>query len=195
MKTLEKNPTIENVNYNELVGVLMNIESGTFVNIEMFTDVRMNKTGNPFFGKVKKYSSCNYLVGNSYQDRVNSNIKKENETDGTGQSFKSEKPKGQTHVSKCVLVDDKTGQTHYLMVERFNEIKPQTCLMDNDFNPYIKDKMDETQRELFEQFVEQRKVYESKKQPQERKVMVLTPKVKNILSITIDKIKYVQNFD
>ena len=33
---------------------------------------------------------------------------------------------------------------------------------------------------------------ENKKQEQERKVMVITPKVENIISITLNKSKYIQ---
>lgn len=188
METKEKEIKVENVSYDELVNVLKTIENGQFVNIEMLTDFRMNKTGNPFFGKVKKYSSCNYLAGNSYQKRVEINIEKS----GLNSTFNSEKPKGKTHVTKCVLVDDKTGRTHYFMVERFKEVKAQTCFMDENMNPYKKDEMEPAKKILFEQFVEQRKHYKSKKQPQERKVMVITPKVENIFSVTIGKVKYIQ---
>ena len=44
------------------------------------------------------------------------------------------------------------------------------------------------EKELFQQYMT--KVYESKKQGQERKVYPITPKLDNILEISIDKMKY-----
>ena len=183
-KNKEKVTRIDYVNHTEMVNFLKTVETGTFINMVMLTDVRMRKTNNPLFGKVKKLTSGNYLVGNDYENRVRSNQVKE----GDEPTFESEKPKGKTHVTKCVLVDDKTGQTHYLMVERFDELKTQSEYVTKDF-----DMLDDVQMELVKQFKYQN--YQSKKQTQDRKVMVITPKIENILSVTIGKTKYIQTFD
>jgi hypothetical protein len=166
------------VNENQMVDVLKTVDNGTFINVTMLTDVRMNKTNNPFFGRVKKLSSCNYLTGVNYEGRVKTNMEKEGLNPD---SFQVEKPSGKSHVSPCVLVDDKTGGTFYLMVERFDEIQPKVeFLMDGDV----------IGKELFESYMV--KVSESKKQEQDRKVMVLTPKVENIVSFTLNGTKYVR---
>ena len=163
------------ITQTQLETLLMGVEKSTFVNITMETKVRMNKTNNPFFDKVIKRSSCNYLIGNDYEKRVQSNEKKE----GLEGDFESGELKGKKHVSKCVLVDTKTEQTHYLMVERFDEIPPKNEFI---FEGNIIEKT------LFESYMT--KVYESQKQEQEKKVMVITPKIENIKKITLNGEKY-----
>jgi len=166
---------MKKITKNELETLLMGVEKSTFVNITMETKVRMNKTGNPFYEKVIKRSSCNYLIGNNYEKRVQSNEKKE----GLEGDFVSGELKGKKHISKCVLVDTKTEQTTYLMVERFDEIPPK-----NEFI-YEGNVIDKT---LFESYMT--KVYESQKQEQEKKVMVITPKIESIKQISLDGEKY-----
>jgi len=163
------------ITQTQLETLLMGVEKSTFVNITMETKVRMNKTNNPFFDKVIKRSSCNYLIGNDYEKRVQSNEKKE----GLEGDFESGELRGKKHVSKCVLVDTKTEQTHYLMVERFDEIPPKSEFI---FEGNIIEKT------LFESYMT--KVYESQKQEQEKKVMVITPKIENIKKITLNGEKY-----
>jgi len=160
---------------NELINVLNQVEKPTFVHIKMKTNVRMNKTGNPYWNQVSKITSGNYLIGTDYEQRVNNN----SENEGMERSFVVETPKGKRHISKCVLIDTKTESVHYLMMERFDEIKSQVEY-EMDGNPI--------EKELFQQYMT--KVYESKKQGQERKVYPITPKLDNILEMSIDKMKY-----
>jgi hypothetical protein len=164
-----------NITQLELLNLLMMVEKPTFVNIVMETPVRMNKTGNPYYGKVIKRTSGNYLIGNDYENRVNNNMEKE----GMERTFIVEPPKGKEHISKCVLIDTKTHTTHYLMMERFDEIHPQVeFTMDGD----------PIEKALFESFMV--KVYESQKQEQDRKIQPITPKLSNIRHISIDGMKY-----
>ena len=81
--------------------------------------------------------------------------------EGLEQTFESEEMKGKEHISKCVLKSTNPDKpiTYYLMVERFDEIKPRVEYI---FNEQPIDKV------LFESFMT--KVYESKKQEQERKL-------------------------
>ena len=110
------------ISKSELFNVLMSVDSTPFVYLVMETPVRMNKTGNPYFDKVIKRSKCNYLIGNNYEDRVITHYTKE----GLEQTFESEEMKGKEHISKCVLKSTNPDKptTYYLMVERFDEIKP-----------------------------------------------------------------------
>jgi hypothetical protein len=165
------------INKVELLQLLMNIESSTFVNLVTETKVRMNKTNNPYFDKVIKRNKCTYLVGNDYEKRVNSNEVKE----GLEGDFKSEEMKGKKHISKCVCVDTKTESVHYLMVERFDEVKPQKTEYICEGSPI--------EKQLFETYMT--KVYESNKQEQERKVMVITPKLDSIKEITLNGTHYI----
>lgn len=166
---------MKQITVSELVEILKSVEKSTFVHLVTETKVGMNKTNNPYYDKVIKRSSCNYLIGNDYEKRVQSNEKKE----GIESTFKSVKPSGKSHVSKCVLVDDKTQQTYYLMVERFDEIEPKNeFIFDGNF----------IEKQLFKDYMV--KVSESKKQEQEKKVMVITPKIENIKEISINKEVY-----
>jgi hypothetical protein len=163
------------INQQELITLLTTIEKPTFTNIVMETKVRMNKTNNPYFEKVIKRSKCNYSLGVNYESRVNNNEVKE----GLEGNFETEKPKGKTHISKCLLVNDTDNSTYYVMLERFDEIKPT--------NEYIFEG-NEIDKQLFESYMT--KVYESQKQEQERKVMVITPKLENIREISLNGVHY-----
>ena len=164
-----------NITQNELLEILNSVEKSTFVNLVTETKVRMNKTGNPFFDKVTKKSKSNFLIGNDYGIRVTNNEKKE----GIEGNFEVEEMKGKKHVSKCVCIDTKTESVYYLMVERFDEIKPQ---VEYTFEG------NSIEKHLFESYMV--KVSESKKQVQEKKVSVLTFKISNIKEISINKEKY-----
>ena len=183
MKT--ENQTIVKLSVNELVNVLKQVEKSTFINVTMDTEPKMNKTNNPFYDKeskkfsVRKVTNCNYLIGNDYETRVESNMEKEG-VDGTFEAFK---PSGKTHVSKCVLVDDKTQSVHYLMVERFDEVKPKVEYLKNG------EPMNETDLRLLNDFLV--KSSESSRQEQDRKVMVITPKIENIRELSLNGIHYV----
>jgi hypothetical protein len=163
------------INQQELITLLSTIEKPTFTNIVMETKVRMNKTNNPYYEKVIKRSKCNYSLGVNYESRVNNNEVKE----GLEGNFETEKPKGKTHISKCLLVNDTDNSTYYVMLERFDEIKPT--------NEYIFEG-NEIDKQLFESYMT--KVYESQKQEQERKVMVITPKLENIREISLNGVHY-----
>lgn len=164
-----------NITKLELIELLNGVNSSTFVHLVTETKVRMNKTGNPYFDRVIKKSSCNYLMGNDYQDRVIVNEIKE----GLEGNFEVEEMKGKRHVSKVVCIDTKTESVHYLMVERFDEIKPK---VEYTFEG------NQIEKQLFESYMV--KVSESKKQVQERKVKVLTFKLDNIKEISFGKEKY-----
>lgn len=162
----------------EVIEILNGVEKSTFVHLVTETKVRMNKTGNTYFDKVVKKSSCNYLMGNEYKKRVITN----GENEGIPQeenTFEVEEMKGKKHVSRVVCIDTKTESVHYLMVERFDEIKPKVEYI-FEGNPI--------EKHLFESYMV--KVSESNKQPQERKVKVLTFKIDNIKEISFGKEKY-----
>ena len=161
----------------ELITLLSEIDKPTFTNVVMETMVRMNKTNNPYYNKVVKRSKCNYSLGIDYQKRVNNNYTKE----GIENTFESEKPSGKHHVgnSKCLLIDDKTESVYYVMLERFDEIKPT--------NEFIFEG-NEIDKQLFQDFMV--KYTESQKQEQERKVSVITPKIDSIMGISLNGTKY-----
>lgn len=164
------------VTVSELKNVLMGIDKGQFIHLWTETEVRMNKTGNPYYGQVTKISSRSYLTGCDYESRVNSNMTKE----GLEPDFVTEKPSGKTHVSPCVLVSDKDETKFYLMVEHFNEVPP---VVEYRYNGGTIEKT------MFQDW--SIKVSESKKQEQDRKVQVVTFLLTSIRKISVQGTTYV----
>lgn len=171
-----------NVNQSELLNLLLGIQKPTLCNVVMETEFVMLRTNNPYQkGEITKVSSRNYSIGGSYENRVNNNrVKEDKEND-----FVSEKPSGKTHISKSVLVDDKTGSVHYLMLEYYTKIKPSTYLNKNGVEV-----VDPIELALINSFVS-KSFSGNDKQGLEKEVTVITPKVSNIKSITLDHKKYV----
>ena len=66
----------QTISRQDLINLLMLQERGTFVNVVMETKVGMNKKNNPYYELVTKRSKCNYLLGSTYEDRVNKNYNK-----------------------------------------------------------------------------------------------------------------------
>ena len=161
---------IEKVSKDQMLTVVKNVVSPTFVNVELLTVVDMNKTNNPFYNRVTKSSKRNYLLGSEYLKRVIKNMKNE----GLEPDFQVEKPKGKTHVSGSVLVSDKDPNQFYVMLELFDEIPPVT--------EYFLDG-EPVEKQVVEGYF--KPVYESKKQEQERKVKVITPKIESIRKMSI----------
>ncbi len=172
---MKKNNNEVMISKMEMLEVLKEVNKSTFINLVTETKVRMNKTNNLYFDKVFKRSKSNFLIGNNYEDRVITNERKE----GLEGNFVSEENKVGTHISKCVLFNEKT-QSYYLMVERFDEIKPQVEYI------FEGNSIDKT---LFESFMT--KYYESKKQEQERKVFVISYKLDSIKEFTLGGTKYI----
>jgi hypothetical protein len=167
------------VTKEELINILSQVEKSTFINMVTYTNVRMNKTGNPYFEQIKKLTKRNYLIGNDYENRVLNNGEKEGISQEEN-TFEVEEMKGKVHLSKCVLKDTKTGDKRYLMVELFDEVKPQVEYLWN--NQTI-------EFDTFKDFLV--KVSESKKQPQEKKVKVNTPLIDNIKELSMNGYKYI----
>lgn len=181
---VQQTTNVKEVTTTELTNILLQIGvsvelKSDFVNVVMETEPSMNKTGNPFIGKVKKLSSRNYKLLMDYEKRVRSNEKKE----GLNPDFVTEKPKGKHHISPLVLLDDKTESVHYLNLEYFVEVKP---IVSYSFNDLPMTKEDEG---LMKQFFV--KKYQSQKQEQDRKVEVITPKISNIKQMSMGGMKYI----
>ena len=164
------------VNEQELILVLSQVTKPTMINLVTKTIQKdMNKTGNPFFGKVEKVTTCNYLIGTDYESRVINNDIKEG---GEG-NFEAKENSVGNHITKCVLFNENTNK-HYLMVEFFNESKPKT-------EYYFEGNTIE--KHMFESWLKQRN--ESSRQPQERKVNVRSFMTSNILELSLNGNKYI----
>lgn len=175
LKTNTMNKETKVISEVEMIEIFKSVESSTFVNILSKTKVRMNKTNNPYFDKVTKVSKCNYLIGNEYETRVQTNESKE----GHEKTFESEENKNGKHVSKCVLFNEKLNK-YYLQYEFFKENKPTTeYIFEND----------NIGKELFESYLVKKS--DSSRQQQERKVLFQSFSMSSINEFTLGGTHYV----
>ena len=163
-----------NITKTELIEILKGVKISTFVNLTTETKVRMNKTNNPYFEQITKRNKGNYLIGNDYEKRVNSNEVKE----GLEGTFETKESSVGVHVSKCVLFNEKLNK-FYLQYELFKEIHPKSEYV---FEGNLIEKT------LFENYMVKKS--ESSRQVQERKVLVQTLMIDSIKEITLEKEHY-----
>jgi hypothetical protein len=174
-QTTTTTPSIVDILIVDLIILLNKVTKSTFVHLLTETSPRMNKTGNPYYGRVTKVSSCNYLIGNEYESRVIIN----NEKEGINPSYFVVDPnKVGDHVSKVVLFNEKLNR-YYLQVERFDETKPKVQYL-CDGEPI--------DIETLRPFLVTPK--KSDKQEQERYVSFISFNLENIKEITLNGTKY-----
>jgi hypothetical protein len=164
------------VSESELLQVVSGIDKPTFINMTTEIVEPMNKTGNPYFNKVTKVTTCNYLIGSEYENRVNNNDKKEG---GEG-TFESSFNRVGEHISRSLLFNRERNQ-HYVMVEFFPESKPKS-----EF--YFEG--NSIERTMLESWL--KKKNEGTSQPQERKVLVRSFKSSSIKEMTYEGVRYVK---
>lgn len=90
------------------------ISKGTFgICLVSLTEPKMNKKGNPYFGKVKKLTyTSNVALGYDYVSYLQSKANKQGIVDF---QFETEKPKGKTWYNHpYILVSDKDNTKYYL---------------------------------------------------------------------------------
>jgi hypothetical protein len=159
----------------QMLGLFLGVTKPEMINLVTETIPKMSKTGNPYFGQIVKKSKCNFLLCTDYSKRVNNNrVKEEKEN-----NFVPQTPKGKIHLSECVLTDEKTETKLYLMVERFDEIKPKVQYFHND-TPI--------EKEMFQQFLP--KVYDNGSQDLDREVKPMTYLFESIVGFTFRGRKY-----
>jgi hypothetical protein len=171
-----ENQVTKAITSSELVEILQNLDKPTFANVVSETFVKMAKTNNPYFELIIKHTKQNLLLCADYESRVNNNLVKENKEN----DFVSDINKVGSHVSKCVLWNQKT-EKFYLQYERFLEIKPQVFYTFNGV---------EIDKEKFLQFMP--KNYQANTQSElDKKVIFQTFKIESIKEISLNKIKYI----
>jgi hypothetical protein len=162
------------ITHEELLVLLMNVEKPTFTNVVSEVIPKMNKTGNPYFGKVVKKSKGNYFIGGSYEDMVNKRMEKE----GMEPTFESKECSVGTHISKCVQYNDNTKK-HYLQYFTFETSKPKSTF---EFEG------NEIDKQLFESFMVKKS--EKSRQPQDNKHQPQSLTTTNIKEITLEGVHY-----
>jgi hypothetical protein len=106
-------------NLNSIVNAVNGISKCTFgVSLIAETEPSMNKTGNPYLGRVRKVSyRTNVLIGANYEGVVNSHLRKE----GFAGDYKASAPNGMEWVDGCFLRGIKNPDKYYLRVMTRND--------------------------------------------------------------------------
>ena len=156
------------ITVKDLVEVLKGQKKGTFSNFHIETVPTMNKTDNPYFGKVTKVTKGNILLGCSYKTRV---INETNDVD-----FVPETNKVGGHVGDglCILYNENKDR-YYLQYEWFEEVTPKSEYF-FEGNPI--------EKRMFESFM-------GTYTPNPKGVNVLSVGVNNIKEITLNKVRYI----
>lgn len=99
--------------FNSVSEFVQNVSRGTFgITLIAVTEPKMNKRGNPFYGRVKKATyMSNVALGYDYENVVNARLERKGE-EGT---FQAEKPKGKSwDAYPFILQSDKDESIKYL---------------------------------------------------------------------------------
>ena len=177
------NKEIKKISKQELINILNTIEKPTYTHIVSETIVKMNKEKtkegnkevNPYYNKVVKLRKGNFLIGSDYEKRVQKNDKLEG---GEG-TFQSQESKVGTHISKCVLFNERLNK-YYLSHEKFPQVKPTSEFL---YEGNTIDKM------IFDKWISDSNPYQN--QPQEKKVEWTTLTIDNIKEISLNGTHYI----
>ena len=132
------------------------------VSLETVTDVRMNKKGNPFYGRVKKVSRKNVRPIPDYEKRMQK----------TTPDFVVGRNNVGNHVSACVLYNEKYNK-YYFSYETFGNSIIELRYIDVDGNP--------VQESQIKQFIPAGK---------KRDVNIFSVSTENIKAVTIAGTRY-----
>jgi len=171
----KKNKQVVEITKDELLTILLSVEKPKFTYLVTETNVRMNKTNNPYYDQIKKVTKGKFLIGGDYEIRVINEGKKQ----GLDTEFHSTENKVGKHLSKCVIFNEEKNQ-HYLMCEYFTKVPMKT-------EHYFEG--NQIQKTLFENWLVKKS--DTSRQPQERKVNVISYKLDNIKELSLNGNKYI----
>lgn len=108
--------------FNSISEFTNNVSRGTFgITLIAVTEPKMNKRGNPFYGRVKKATyMSNVALGYDYENTINARLERKGEEG----NYQSEKPKGKSWLEyPYILQSDKDENVKYLRCT----IRPNTA--------------------------------------------------------------------
>lgn len=162
-----------------LLNALKERKGTTIVNVVYENELKMNKRGNPYHGRVNKVVESRMQFNYSYENAVNNRI-------GDGTKFVSDKlPWGEWETPNKVIVHK---EETYI---RFYEIEGQKSKVE-----YLVDGRPATQEEYeeFSQFIPSKKDNYSEKQAEhgliEHQVRPMVVRYGSIKRLTMDKVVY-----
>lgn len=167
------------ITLKQLVKVLMAVTGATPATFEAMTEVKMNKTNNPYYGKIFKKQRSNVFINFNYANSVNKALTKEGkEADFVPQA----RPWGEKIPGAPIVLH----KGEFYLEARFLQNEPKV--------EYFKDGKSIDKAE-FETFLPKEKVVEgaeNNSQGLEAPVVIRTFKITNIHEITVGGIRYVR---
>lgn len=168
---------VKAMSFSEFISYVESIKGCQFGSIETITNVRMNKTNNPFYGRVKKHSIASIQINYSYENAVNNRLEKA----GNERTFKSGKLTwGEWLIPNKVIINK--GK-YYLRTYEVNGSKPNVVYLIDDRKATIEE------IEQFNQFIqtsESSKKQENEGLEKEKQVKPNNPEFSNIKRIKIN---------
>lgn len=170
--------TEQSVNYMDMVRVLMSIKGATPATFVAVTEVKMNKTNNPYYGRVTKKQKSNVFINFDYAGSVNRKlIKKGKEPD-----FVAKPRKWGSKLPNTPII---FHENKYYLEARFLNNEPQVEYM---VEGVVTDKA------VLETYLPVRKT-ESIREHQglDEEITIRDFNVANIHELTVNGVRYVRN--
>ena len=167
-----------NVDYMGLVRVLMQVTHAVPATFLAITEVKMNKTGNPYHERITKKQKSNVFINFDYAKSVNRALTKE----GKEADFEAKPRKWGERLTGTPLVFHKD---EYYLEARFLNNEPKV--------EYFLDNTESVDKEVFESFLPPKNNSSIKEhQGLEEEIIIRDFKVRNIREITLDGNHYVR---
>jgi hypothetical protein len=97
---------MKNTKRENLLNILSTVKGTSAVSFNTTTSVKMNKTNNPYHGRVTKVSKVNGIVGFNYKNSCNNQLERE----GKEKNFKPQSRKWGKHDEKIPCVINHTNK-------------------------------------------------------------------------------------
>lgn len=159
---------------NQLQKLLLSVSGAKPVTIVTQTEAKMNKTNNPYFGKVLKQTKANVFINTNYEASVNRALEKEG--------------KDTTFVAKARVWGEKIPGTPLVMNNGKMYLSAQFLPQNKAESIYIFEDRQIPKEDIINWLPA---VKENKNQGLDQEVIIRTYQLDNIISITMDKTDYI----
>jgi len=164
---------------NTKISEISSMPKGVFgVHVTVMTEPKMNKTGNQFYGRVRKVTDYfNIQLGTDYANTINNRLEKQGEEG----NYVAEKAKGMHRYNDYFMQSDKDENQFYLNII-FNKAESHTE------TAWMVDGRLATEEEIKEFTAFIPKSSPCKKQEDaglEKQVEIRRPKLQNVIKITL----------
>jgi hypothetical protein len=167
---------IEYVTLEQLTNILRTVNRPMPVTFVAVTEVKMNKTNNPYFGRLSKKQKSNVFIKFDYANSVN----KARLNEGKEADFVPQQRKWGVHIPNTPLIEH--NGTYYLEARFLGSESKIDYLLDGN---------EEFDKKLIEEFLP--KTSSSSNQDLEKEIVMRDFKLSGINEITMNGIRYIRS--